>query len=94
MLTFVSVCYASLRTSSSSQIGKLGLGSNEGMQTLLEDKAHATPDDEDEEEDTGRQRVVDNEVDGVNYSWTFFHITFAFAALYLTMVLTDYATIE
>lgn len=38
--------------------------------------------------------MTDNEKEGVQYSWTFFHLTFCLAALYLMEVLTDWAVIR
>lgn len=35
-------------------------------------------------------RVWDNEADGVVYSWSFFHVMFAFATLYVMMTLTNW----
>ncbi|EDQ89821.1 uncharacterized protein MONBRDRAFT_18904 [Monosiga brevicollis MX1] len=88
LLTFISVAYSSIRTSSKSQLGKLGLqqGSNENIY-LMDDKA---ADFDEDDEDRRLQRVVDNEQDAVRYSWSFFHLTFAVAALYLMMVLTEW----
>merc|ERR1719235_2533011 len=34
------------------------------------------------------------EEDGVNYNWSFFHLTFMMAAFYLMMVITDWANIR
>lgn len=92
LLTFISVAYSSIRTSSKSQLGKLGLqqGSNENIY-LMDDKA---ADFDEDDEDRRLQRVVDNEQDAVRYSWSFFHLTFAVAALYLMMVLTEWSTFK
>jgi len=81
--TFVSVCYASVRTTSYSQIGKLGMPADSENKALLND------DDDDEDVESGKTR--DNEGDGVMYNWSMFHATFALAALYMMMVLTDWA---
>lgn len=87
MLTFLAVCYSSLRTVAASQLGKLGMGPSdkEGAYLLMDDK------DDDSE---GGQTVVDNEQDSVTYSWSYFHLTFALASLYLTMILTNWATLK
>jgi hypothetical protein len=86
LLLFVSVAYSSLRTSSASQLGKLGMVKNENS-LLLKDAESGDLDDED-------MRTIDNEQDGVLYSWTFFHVTFLLAGFYLMEVLTDWATIK
>ena len=41
-----------------------------------------------------RQGRRDDEEDGVNYNWSFFHLTFMMAAFYLMMVITDWANIR
>jgi hypothetical protein len=58
MLTFISVAYSSIRTSSNTQLGKLGM-TQEGEESvyLMEDG-----DDMDEDDEERGQRVVDNEV--------------------------------
>jgi hypothetical protein len=89
LITFISVAYASIRTSSHTHMGKLGLKEDEGKESLyLMDDGDVDSDDE----ERGGQRVVDNEKDGVAYSWSFFHLTFAVAALYLMEVLTEWST--
>lgn len=84
ILTFLAVTYSSLRTSSASQLGKLGLSNqpeNEGL--ILHDSGSETDGSD-----------GDDESDGVKYSWTFFHLTFAMAAFYLMMIITDWANIR
>lgn len=92
MLTFVAVCYASLRTTSASQIGKLGMGDNdEENKALLKDN-----DDDADSEEGGRKahNTHDNERDGVTYNWSMFHLTFMLASLYIMMVLCDWGVIK
>jgi len=89
ILTFVSVGYSALRTSSASQMGKLGMSaSDESSANLLDDDVDS------DDEESGGQRVIDNEKNGVFYSWSFFHLVFAFASMYIMMVLTDWAIIS
>ena len=72
-------------------MGKLGMsGDDESSATLLDDSVA----DDDDDAETGGQKIIDNERQGVIYSWSFFHLVFAVAALYITMVLTDWNTIR
>ena len=80
MLTFLSVCYASLRTTSASQLGKLGMGD----EAAAENAALLTSDDlntSDDGGESGGRKTVDNERDAVLYNWCMFHLTFMFASL-------------
>lgn len=93
MLTFLSVCYASLRTTSASQLGKLGMGD----EAAAENAALLTSDDlntSDDGGESGGRKTVDNERDAVLYNWCMFHLTFMFASLYMMMILTDWAVIK
>jgi len=89
ILTFLAVAYSSLRTTSSSQIGRLGMeaGSDKEKQALLD----SSTDYEDEDVESG---TTDNEQEEVLYNWSMFHATFAFASLYIMMVLTDWMVIH
>ena len=42
------------------------------------------------EVETGGAKVWDNEEEGVAYSWSFFHLMFALATLYVMMSLTHW----
>lgn len=86
MLTFLAVCYSSLRTSSASQLGKLGMGGDAEAAYLLAEK--------NDDDESGGQTVVDNEEEAVTYNWSLFHLIFALASLYLMMVLTNFATLK
>jgi len=57
MLTFISVAYSSIRTSSNTQLGKLGMANQEEESVYLMDNDDGMDDDEEK-----GQRVVDNEV--------------------------------
>jgi hypothetical protein len=90
LLTFISVAYSSIRTSSASQLGQLGLTHPE-EQNLLLPSSKTDVDDEDEEHP---RKIIDNEKEAVGYSWSFFHLTFLFASFYMMEVLTDWAVVK
>lgn len=88
LLTFLAVAYSSIRTSSSSQLGRLGMANEDESQSLILQNSGA------DVEGGERQGRRDDEEDGVNYNWSFFHLTFMMAAFYLMMVITDWANIR
>lgn len=52
-------------------------------------------DEEDEDEDAeGEYDSKDDEKNGVQYNYTFFHLVFALAAMYIAMVLTNWNTFD
>jgi hypothetical protein len=80
----------SIRTSNNSQVNKLTLTSDES--TLIEDgngRSDGSLDDGD-----GIHRAVDNERDGVTYSYSFFHFMLFLASLYIMMTLTNWYRYE
>ncbi|XP_041665171.1 serine incorporator 2 [Cheilinus undulatus] len=73
--------YASIRSSNNSQVNKL-------MQT--EEGQGLTANIEPETGEDGVRRAVDNEEDGVTYSYSFFHFSLCLASLYIMMTLTNW----
>lgn len=86
VLFLMCVLYSSIRNSSNAQVNKLTLTSDESA--LIEDgPAHA---DGGLDEGDGHNRAVDNEKDGVTYSYSFFHFMLFLASLYIMMTLTNW----
>ncbi|XP_029589653.1 serine incorporator 1-like [Salmo trutta] len=84
VLFLMCVLYSSIRNSSNTQVNKLSLTSDES--SLIEDGHH--PENFDVED--GENRAVDNEKDGVTYSYSFFHFMLFLASLYIMMTLTNW----
>jgi len=81
----VCVLYASIRSSGTSYGA---MGSKESMDSphLKDDSGKGGSSDE----ERGGQQVWDDEEDTVSYSYTFFHMMFALASLYIMMTLTHW----
>ncbi|XP_007530938.1 serine incorporator 3 [Erinaceus europaeus] len=86
LIVFV-IClmYSSIRTSTNSQVNKLTLSGSDSV--ILND---ANANGASDEEDGQPRRALDNEKEGVQYSYSAFHLMLFLASLYIMMTLTSW----
>eukprot|EP01135_Chromosphaera_perkinsii_P004146 Nk52_evm53s270 gene=Nk52_evmTU53s270 len=79
VITFVAIIYSAITTSDSADLLSLG---GDGEDDKLLNTEEGTSDG-----------PIDDEKDGVTYNYSFFHLIFFLACLYVTMLLTDWQTL-
>eukprot|EP00066_Takifugu_rubripes_P028051 XP_011617317.1 PREDICTED: serine incorporator 3 [Takifugu rubripes] len=81
----VCILYSSIRTSSTSQVKKLTMASKDAV--ILPEGGRST---DLSVESSGPQEAEDKERDLVQYSYSFFHLMFFLASLYIMLTLTNW----
>nr|CAG4647102.1 EOG090X07ET [Megafenestra aurita]SVE92432.1 EOG090X07ET [Megafenestra aurita] len=85
LIWFCCVLYSSIRTASNGQTERL-IGSDKMLAKNDDGSSGGT----DVHEVEAGGKVWDNEAEGVAYSWSFFHLMFALATLYVMMTITNW----
>ncbi|KOX78938.1 putative serine incorporator [Melipona quadrifasciata] len=100
IIWFSCVLYSSLRTASKSSkitmsenilVKDNGAVRNAGDQSLIGNEDYTPVEGRNVDSEAGNEaKVWDNEEDAVAYNWSFFHLMFALATLYVMMTLTNW----
>jgi len=88
-IMFVMAVYGSIRTSQTSE--RIGIRPNRPEENLTSCCCcccHTTSAKSAPGQEQGGQRIIQDELDGVVYSYSFFHVVFCLASLYIMMQLT------
>eukprot|EP01089_Gocevia_fonbrunei_P000176 TRINITY_DN1017_c0_g1_i1.p1 TRINITY_DN1017_c0_g1~~TRINITY_DN1017_c0_g1_i1.p1 ORF type:complete len:226 (+),score=49.03 TRINITY_DN1017_c0_g1_i1:690-1367(+) len=96
--TIIAVCFSTVRTATK---GDDLFGNDESKMDLLAD-AGSSDDEEDDLEEDGLKKKnkkievadLDDEEEKVSYNYTFFHITFMLAAMFVMMLITNWQKIS
>lgn len=87
VFAFIAVGYAAFNVSGSSIVKRQEKDEDEANSSLLEESNIEEQDEIEEEE-------MDDEKNATTYSYTGFHLTFVFAALYVSMILTNWELVS
>ncbi|KAK2575497.1 hypothetical protein KPH14_011220 [Odynerus spinipes] len=99
IIWFSCVLYSSLRTASKSSkitmsenvlVKDNGAVRNAGDQYLIDNEDYTVVEGRNGDSEKGEAKVWDNEEETVAYNWSFFHLMFALATLYVMMTLTNW----
>jgi len=90
LFTFISIAYSTTRAAANG----IFLGDDDEYNVPLLDESERSKNQSSDKDSDAESDFDDDEVSNTAYNYSFFHLIFAFAGMYIAMLLTDWNTIS